>query len=823
MAKKVVIIGGVAGGASAAARLRRLDEEAVIIMLEKGQFISYANCGLPYHIGGVIRDRETLVVQTPEKLRAKFNIDVRVNSEVLRINRQDKTVEVRDTARDRIYTETYDKLVIATGAEPVIPDIPGIRSGRIFTLRNIPDTVRIKELVDRGTAKRAVLVGAGYIGLEVAENLANRGIKVTVVELADQVMASLDFEMAAIVHQHLKSKQVELYLGESVRSFSENDGHITAYLKNGKELKADFAVIGTGVRPDNRLATEAGLETGQRGGIVVDGFLRTSDIDIYAVGDVIETNDYVNGTRTQIPLAGPANRQGRMAADNIAGRSEKYAGTIGTSIVKLFDITAAATGNNEKTLKKTGIDYEKSYTHAASHAGYYPGAIPMSIKLLFGRQDGRILGAQIVGYEGVDKRIDVISTAIYGKMTVHDLEKLELAYAPPFSSAKDPVNIAGYVASNILKGDVKVFHWDEVSKIDTIKDLLLDVRPREEYMLGHIQGAVNIPVMELRHRMNEIPSDKTIYVYCNTGLNSYAACRMLTLNGYPDVKNLSGSMMTYEMTTHKQSNEDIYEYDRIRKDDEFIKVGSPEQESFADADIEADACGLQCPGPILKVYENIANMEYGKVLHLTASDPAFENDVRAWCETTGNKLLNFKYEDKKFHAYIKKQIKDKQIEDRVTGNDKTMVVMSGDLDKALAAFLIANGALATGRKVTMFFTFWGLNILRKSEHVKVRKDMLSRMFGMMMPRGAGRTKLSKLSMGGLGGMLIKRVMKKKNIASLDELISLAVSNGARLIACSMTMDMMGIKGEELIDGIEHGGVATFLGSAENSDTTLFIS
>lgn len=820
---KVVIIGGVAGGASAAARLRRLDEEAQIIMFEKGEYISYANCGLPYYIGGVIKEKESLEVQTPKKLKDKLNIDVRINSEVMSINREEKSVTVHDKAHDRTYSETYDKLVISTGAEPVKPDIPGADSKKVFTLRNIPDTLRIKEYVDSNKPKRVLLIGAGFIGLEVAENLERLDIAVTVVELSDHVIGPLDFEMASIVHQHLKNKNIELYLNDSVESIAETGSHIDARLKSGRVISADMVIMGIGVKPDNRLAVEAGLLTGKRGGIIVDEYLRSSDEDIFAIGDVIEVEDVTSKARAQIPLAGPANRQGRMAANNIAGKFEKYPGTLGTAIVKLFDITIACTGSNERTLKSTGIDYEKSYTHSASHAGYYPGALPMSIKLLFSKPEGVLLGAQIIGYDGVDKRIDVIATAIYAKLTTHDLEKLELAYAPPYSSAKDPVNIAGYAASNILKDDVRIIHWHDVKDIDTTRDLLVDVRPVEEYEMSHLPGAVNIPVTILRKKLNDIPRDRKIYIYCNVGLNAYLAYRVFKLNGFKQIWTLSGSLKTYEPAMMVQSNEDIFEYDRIRKDDEFIKVGSAGSGIKADVDIEVDACALQCPGPILKVYENIQRMEYGQVLHITASDPGFEKDVRVWCQSTGNRLVDFRFDGSRFNAFIRKQLAADKKTDTHARTDKTLIVLSGDLDKAVASFIIANGARAMGRNVTMFFTFWGLNVLRKNERVKVKKDFLSRMFGIMMPRGSKKAKLSQMSMLGIGDKLIKHIMKKNNVESLEGLIEMAVKAGVNIVACTMTMELMGIKKEELIEGIGFGGVASFLGAAENSDTSLFIS
>ncbi len=572
MSLKVVIVGGVAGGASAAARLRRLDENAEIIMFERGEYISFANCGLPYYIGGVIKSKGRLIVQTPESMKERFNIDVRVRSEVTRIFPDEKKVEVYDRDSGKIYTESYDKLILAPGAEPVKPPIPGIDLPGIFTIRSISDTYRIKEFVDKNMPRRALVVGAGFIGLEAAENLYNRGIRVAVVEMADHVIPSLDYDMAALVHQHMKSKKIGLYLKDAVKSFYRAGNNIVAELVSGRRLEADMVVLGVGVRPETNLAVQAGIKLGPTGGIAVDENMRTSDPDIYAVGDAVEVQDFVSGKPALIPLAGPANKQGRIAADNICGRNEKYTGTQGTSIVKVFDITAASTGNNEKVLKKNGIDYEKSFTHSPSHAGYYPGATPMTFKLLFGKKDGKILGAQIVGYEGVDKRIDVLATAIRAGMTVFDLEKLELAYAPPYSSAKDPVNIAGYTASNILKDDCRIFHWHDVGSIDPSRSVLIDVRTPEEFSLGTIEGAVNIPLDELRDRIGEIPADKDIYIFCQAGLRGYLAYRILVQKGFKNVKNLSGGYKTYMLAVQKQSNEDIYEYDKVTKDDDIKAI-----------------------------------------------------------------------------------------------------------------------------------------------------------------------------------------------------------------------------------------------------------
>lgn len=819
---KVLIVGGVAGGATAAARLRRLDEKAEIVIFEKGGYISFANCGLPYYIGEVIKEKDRLVVQTPEKMRERFNIDVRINSEVTAIHPESRTVEVLDRASNRAYTETYDKLVLSPGAEPVKPALPGIDSPRVFTLRNIPDTYSIKDFIDTQKPKRALVVGAGFIGLEVAENLHMKGVRVTVVELADHVIGPLDYDMAALVHQHMKTKNVEIYLKDAVKAFSTTDSNITAELSSGRLIKADMVILGIGVKPETRLAAEAGLKLGPYGGIATDDFLRTSDPDIYAVGDAVESRDFMGGGTALIPLAGPANKQGRIAANNICGLEEKYTGTQGTSIVKIFDITVAITGSSEKTLKRKGIDYEKSFTHSPSHAGYYPGAIPMSIKLLFGREDGKVLGAQIIGYDGVDKRIDVIATAIRAGMTVYDLERLELAYAPPYSSAKDPVNIAGYTAANILKGDSRIFHWHDVSGLDRDRTLLLDVRSAAEYSLGTIEGAVNIPLDELRGRLGELPKDRELYVFCQVGLRGYVACRILVQNGFGPARNLSGGLKTYQMAVQKQSNEDIYEYDAIMKDD-LIKAAACEGADCREsASATVDACGLQCPGPIMQVFKTIQSMNHGETLEVKATDPGFREDIRAWCERTGNKLINLGFENNAFTAVIKKAGTGEGRGMAETKNDKTLVVFSGDLDKAIAAFIIANGAASMGRKVTVFFTFWGLNILRKAQRAKLRKDFLSRMFGMMMPRGSGKLKLSRMNMAGAGPKLIRYLMKKKNVSSLEELISQAEAAGVELVACNMSMDLMGIKKEELLDGVKIGGVASMLASAEDSDMSLFV-
>lgn len=548
MSKKVLIVGGVAGGASTAARLRRVDEKAEIIMFEKGQYISFANCGLPYYIGGAIKDRENLLVQTAQAMEDRFKVDVRELSEVIRIDRQRKLVEVRSLKDGTTYEESYDVLVLSPGAAPVKPPIPGIEGPNIYTLRDIPDTDSIKGFLDEKKPESAVVVGGGFIGLEMAENLHEAGLKVDIVEALDQVMAPLDYDMAAMVHNHIRSKGCGLHLKDGVKAFEAEGGRTAVVLAGGKRITADMVLLSIGVKPNNGLAKEAGLEIGVTGGIKVNEYLQTSDPDIYALGDAIEVKDYVSGNPALIPLAGPANKQGRIVANNIAGRRETYKGTQGTAIAKIFELAAASTGVNEKTLKKLGKEPGKDYitttTHSASHAGYYPGSSMMAIKTIY-TPEGRVLGAQIVGRDGVDKRIDYFAIAVRHRMTVHDLQEFELAYAPPFSSAKDPVNMAGYVASNVLNGDIKVAYWNEAMNADMDSIFLLDAREPSEYAEGHIPNAVNIPLNQIRSRLAEIPGDKEIIVNCRVGLRSYIGVRMLVQNGFDNVKNLSGGYITY--------------------------------------------------------------------------------------------------------------------------------------------------------------------------------------------------------------------------------------------------------------------------------------
>lgn len=821
---KVVIIGGVAGGASAAARLRRLDEKSEIILFERGQYISFANCGLPYYVGDVIRDKEQLLVQTPEAMQARFRIDVRTGSEVEVIDRANKTVTVYETASGKRYQESYDKLILSPGALPIKPELPGLDADNVFTVRNIPDTYRLRNFVDSHKPERAVVVGGGFIGIELAENLAERGVKVSLVEMANQVIGPIDFEMAALVQRHLREKGVILYLNSGIQAVSKEDGYSVVELSGGERIKTDLVALGIGVTPENQLAKAAGLDIGSRGGIRVDKTLRTSDPHIYAVGDVIEVTDFVNGQPAMIPLAGPANKQGRIAANNICGLFEEYEGTQGTSVLKVFDLTVAFTGNNEKILKRLRIPYEKSVTHSMSHASYYRGATPISLKILFSPDTGKVLGAQAVGYQGVEKRIDVIATAIRAGMTVGDLEKLELSYAPPYSSAKDPVNMAGYVANNIVKGDSKVIHWQDIAALDLAKTALIDVRTAVEFSLGTIPGAVNIPLDELRERLAEVPQAKDIVVFCQVGLRGYLAYRILVQHGFAQVRNLSGGYKTYSTAVAEQSGS-------AGSGGDGTSVPSPLQaeEEQSEAAVreepvarKIDASGLQCPGPIMQVHKALAVMETDQILEIKVSDPGFVSDITAWCQRTGNRLLKINRQGLTAIAYIQKGSSGSKSELPTGGHDKTIVVFSNDLDKAMASFVIANGAAAMGRKVTMFFTFWGLNVLRKSSPTAVKKTLLETMFGKMMPRGSRQLSLSKLNMGGLGGKLMRYMMRTKQVASLEDLMGQAKAQGVRMVACSMSMDVMGIKPEELIDGVEVGGVAAYLGAAETADTNLFI-
>lgn len=811
-----LIIGGVAGGATVVARLRRMDEKANIILFERGKYVSYANCGLPYYIGDTINNREKLFVQTAKGFTDRFRIDIRTEQEVTAIRPDKKEVEIKNLSTGETYTETYDKLVLSPGAEPLRPSIEGIGSKKIFTLRNVPDTDTIKNYVNTENPKRAIVVGGGFIGLEMAENLHDLGIQVDVVEMANQVMAPLDFSMAAIVHRQLTDKGVGLHLEDGVSRFEEKDGGVTVHLRSGKQIATDMVLLSIGVRPETKLAKDAGLAIGERGGITVNDYMQTSDANIYALGDAVEVRHLVTGQPALIPLAGPANKQGRIVADNIVfGNKEKYPGSIGTSIAKVFDLTVAAAGANAKLLQRNNIPYISSYTHGASHAGYYPGAVPLSIKILFAPENGKLLGAQIVGFNGVDKRIEMLAQVIQRGGTVHDLAELEHAYAPPYSSAKDPVNMAGFVAENILNKKSRIIQWRELAELpaDTIR---IDVRTHDEYKLGTIPGFINIPVDELREHLDELPKEKPIVVTCAVGLRGYLAYRILVQNGFKHVRNLSGGYKTWSVAT--APIKEIVSH----------KPEIPESTSYGNSDsqinlLKVDACGLMCPGPVMQLKKNYKALKIGEQLQITATDQAFGKDVTSWCKMTGAELVALENKNGVVAATIRKQEKTASCEiSRNNADNKTLIVFSDDLDKALASFVIANGAASTGKKVTMFFTFWGLNVIKKQHKPTVTKDIFGKMFGWMLPTHSGKLKLSKMNMGGAGSWMMRLIMKRKRIDSLESLIQQAIDNGVEMIACTMSMDVMGVQKEELMDNVTLGGVASYLERAEEANVNLFI-
>lgn len=823
MAKKIIIVGGVAGGASTAARLRRNDEQAEIIMFERGDYISFANCGLPYYIGGAIKNRKALLVQTPEAMKARFNLDIRVNSEVIEIDRKNKMVKVKNVKTNDTYVENYDKLVLSPGSTPLRPPITGIDKDNIFTLWNIPDTDKVKTYVDTHDINKAAVIGGGFIGIEMAENLVDRGIEVTLIELADQVLAPFDFDMAQLAHRELTQKGVKLILGDGVNAFLGDDFANSIRLNSGKVIETDMVMLSIGVKPNGELAKMADLETNARGGIVVDEYMQTSDNDIYALGDAVEIIDYNTGGKGMVPLAGPANKQGRIVANNLCDKKEKYTGTQGTAIVKVFDLTAASTGLNEKALqkmdKKYGVDYHVTIVLPQSHASYYPGATPMTLKMIFDN-NGKVLGAQIIGYEGVDKRIDVIATAIRFGGTIDDLRELELAYAPPFSSAKDPVNMAGFSANNILSKQMNATMWHEIESVDLNTTTILDVRDAIEREGGYVEGSVNIPVNDLRERWHELDKDKDIIVYCAVGIRAYIALRILKANGF-NARNMLGGYRFYQAVTPDYRSNDQLDTPKQEKTESKPALVQ-EEDGTTVKTMSIDACGLQCPGPIMEVYQTMKTMKGGEKLEISATDPGFPIDAKAWCEKTGNYFLGSEKTKDAFVVTLEKSTQGASQKDAKVADGKSMVVFSGDLDKAIASFIIANGAAAMGKPVTMFFTFWGLNILRKPEKVNVKKTAMEKMFGAMMPRGTEKLGLSKMNMGGMGTAMMKKIMKDKNVNSLEELIQSAMNNGVRIVACTMSMDVMGIKREELIDGVEIGGVAAYLGAADDSNVNLFI-
>lgn len=808
---KHVIIGGVAGGATAAARIRRADEQAEIVLLEKGEYISYANCGLPYYIGGTIAERDNLFVQTPEAFARRFNIDVRTESEAVAIDTAQKTVTVRRKDGGEV-VEHYDRLLLSPGASPVRPPLPGIDLEGVFTLRNVADTDRIKAYLDRHDVREAVVVGGGFIGLEMAENLHRAGAHVAIVEMGNQVMAPVDFSVASHVHRHLMDQGVDLYLERGVERFEREEGRLRVFFGGGESVVADLVLLSIGVRPETRLAREAGIELGERG-IRVNDYLETSAKDVYAVGDAIEFVHPLTGQPWTNFLAGPANRQARVVADNmVGGNHEVYEGAVGTAIAKVFDLTVGSTGLPAKRLRQLGIAYASSTTTSSSHAGYYPGAFQLTTKLTFDPQSGKLYGAQCVGVDGVDKRIDQLSLVIKHGGTVADLVRLEQAYAPPFSSAKDAVAIAGYVAGNIVSGAMPVVYWRDIAAMGP-DVFLLDVRTPQEHALGTIAGAVNIPLDDLRERIGEVPRDRKVVVFCAVGLRGYLAQRILLGRGHTDVWNLSGGYKTYALATQPIVNVRL---------EECVPTAAAPTAPAAPNTIRLDACGLQCPGPIMKLKTAVDGMAAGERVEVRATDAGFPRDAEAWCNSTGHRLVSRSSEGGYHTVVIEKGAERAGAPAVAMPGNKTLIMFSDDLDRAIATFVLANGAAATGKKVSIFFTFWGLNVIKKEHKPRVAKDWFGRMFSWMLPSSSKGLRLSQMSMLGMGDRMMRYIMRRKGISSLEELRQQALDNGVEFIACQMTMDMMGISKDELLDGVSIGGVATYMERAEQANVNLFV-
>jgi NADPH-dependent 2,4-dienoyl-CoA reductase/sulfur reductase-like enzyme/peroxiredoxin family protein/rhodanese-related sulfurtransferase/TusA-related sulfurtransferase len=836
---KIVVVGGVAAGASVAARARRLDEFAEIIVLERSGNVSFANCGLPYHIGEIIKDRSKLLLQTPKSLNDSLAIDVRVSHEVLAIDPGARTVSVRNLVTGDEYVETWDKLALCPGSSPFRPTLPGIDHPDVMVLRNIEDMDAIKAKVDAiaagaGRLKHAVVIGAGYIGLEMAENLHDRGLAVEIVELADQIMPPLDKELSTPMENYLRAHGIALHLGTAAAAFTPGKlpSTLTVELTSGRYLTTSLVILSAGVRPNTELAVAAGLELGPRGGIRVDRHMRTSHPDIYAAGDAVEVEHTVLDDRWIIPLAGPANRQARVAAENMIGRDTEYESTQGTSIVKVLDMVAGGTGATEKQLKSAGIAYLRAHVHPSGHAGYYPGTAQMDVKCLYSPDDGRILGAQITGFDGVDKRLDVFATAIRLGATVFDLEKLELAYAPPFGSAKDAVNMIGFIGANTLRGDLRSwFSTDYPGNCEGAR--IIDVRSRSEYDVWHIPGAELVPLPTLREAQAGWDRDTPIRLYCASGFRSYLAYRILAQRGFTDVATLAGGVKTFR-AWHHVAPEDV--------PDPLVPLTSYAEEASLRAggalsappggtgvSVDLDCTGLACPGPIMALQDKMAQLEPGDEVVAHVSDIGFRLDAPAWAARNGHEVLDLQPEGPGVVARIRKggavataggtggnpvaaRLRDK----------KSFVVFSGDFDKVLAAFIIANGAAAMGDEVSMFFTFWGLNALRRPEAPPVEKTLVNKAFARMMPAGPEQMKLSQMHMLGGGTAMIKKIMRDNKVPSLPELIASAQRSGVRLVACTMTMDLLGLHEDELLDGVEFGGVAMFLGQANESNGAFFI-
>jgi len=834
----IVIIGGVAGGASAAARARRHCENARITLIERGPDVSFANCGLPYYIGGEITERSRLAVQTPESLKGMLNVDVMTHTEVTAIERDSRHIRLRDVKTGETRAMPYDKLVLAPGAAPVRPPLPGIDDPRILTLRNLQDMDAISSAAEG--ARRVTVVGAGFIGLEMAEQLRHRGKEVTVVELMEQVLPQMDPEMTRPIADELRQHGVEVILGDGIASFEGSERAIAARLKSGNEVAGELVVLSIGVRPESGLAKDAGLELGERGHIVVNEWQQTSDPVIYAAGDAVETADAVMGGRTAVPLGGPANRQGRIAADHIFQGAEAtpYPGSLGTAIVRVFDIAAAVTGWTGKRLKQAGIEYGTTTVTAFNHAGYYPGATPVTVKVIWEKESGRLIGAQAFGADGVDKRIDVLATAVRARMNVEELAHLELAYAPPFGAARDVVNMAGFSAENIRRG----FYEPVYEKPGDGEAQLVDVRPTQLFEVKPMAGARNIPLPELRSRLGELDRDKPVITTCALGKMSYFAARVLEDHGFEAKTLVGGATIHAEAggssnggsdragtgSGHRGNNGEHGAAAAPRPASEPAggEHGGPGGSGIEPARL--DATGLACPGPIMRVKQAAGELQPGQELVIRASDSGFASDLPAFCRANGLEFLGAEKEKGITVGHLRRPAQEAQPAAREqaglpAGNGATLVVFSGELDKAMASLVIANGAVAMGGPVTVFFTFWGLNVLRREQPPAIAdKSLMDKLFGWMMPRGVHRLPLSKMHYMGAGTRMLKHRMASKDLPSLPGLLEDARKAGVRLVACSMSMEAMGIRREELLDDVEVGGVAEFLGAANETRANFFI-
>lgn len=830
---KFLIIGGVAAGASAAARLRRLDENAEIVLLERGKYVSYANCGLPYHLGGVIPRRESLLVASPEKFHDWYRIDVRTESEAISIDRAQKIVRVQ-RADGSAYDESYNRLLLATGSSPIPMRLPGSNDSRIHALWTVPDMDEIQQILASG-AKRAVIVGAGFIGLETAENLRERGLKVTVVELAPQVLPTMDASMSTPIAQELVSAGISLRTGRKVTAFEHAGTALFAQLDDGEKLAADLVILSVGVRPNSELAAAAGLEVGPRGHVLVGADQRTSDPAIFAAGDVVEVFDPLTNGKTAIPLAGPASRQGRIAAENmVSGVSEalastfadtRYPGSFGAAILKVGRLAAGSVGLTQRRLRQLEIPHKKICLHPAASASYYPGSAPLHVQLLFA-EDGKILGAQIVGTKGTDKQIDVFTEAMRAGLTVFELATQEFAYAPPFLTAKAPANYAGMIASNVLKGLTKTIDAESFSAEGTSPENVqfLDMRQPEEFELGSIPGAKNLPLPELRDRLNELDPNQEYVTFCAVGLRGYLGERILRQRGFR-VRNLTGGFASWKMAHPAPAS-----LTPSASPEPRLEVpANPVSDAQTVPARELDVRGIPCPGPIVRLKKEMDALPDGAAIRLQAA-ATFLPDLKAWTRSNGHSIQNLFEEGDSLTALLQKkgafsvsQTSSPTLTAAGTPAEESaaIVLFSNDLDRAMAALIIACGMASAGRKTGIFFTFWGLSVLRKNPAPPTRKSFVSRLFGWMLPKGSQKLSLSKMNFGGLGTAMMKTIMKSQNVAALPELIEQARALGVRFVACEMAMNVMGITRDELIEIDDVAGVASFVEMAKGGNT-LFI-